>query len=233
MVIESARKAASVLTEPKFRYVLLKSIGLTILLFVGVWIGVESVFASFITPALSGWPWVATIFIWLLGTGIIVGAGFLLAPVSAIFAGLFLDDVAQYIEESDYQEDGIGKPVPIAHAMWLALRFLVLVVGANLLTLMLVPFLGLGFGLFFLVNGYLLGREYFTFAAMRFRSEEDAKLMRQRNSTSVLLGGLIIAGFMAVPILNLATPVFAAALMVHMHKSLTKRYPDNSVPNYS
>lgn len=233
MVIESARKAASVLTRPKFRTVLLKSIGLTILLFVGLWIGTEAAFSSIVTPALSGWPWVATIFIWLLGTGIIVGAGFLLAPVSAIFAGLFLDDVADFIEESDYPEDGIGKPVPIGHAMWLAIRFLVLVVGANILTLLLVPFLGLGFGLFFLVNGYLLGREYFTFAAMRFRSEGDAKLMRQRNSTTVLMGGLIIAGFMAVPILNLATPVFAAALMVHLHKSLTKKYPDNSVPNYS
>ncbi|MBL1406205.1 MAG: sulfate transporter family protein [Rhizobiales bacterium] len=233
MVIESARKAASVLTKPKFRSVLLKSIGLTILLFMGVWIGVEAAFASFITPALSGWPWVATIFIWLLGTGIIVGAGFLLAPVSAIFAGLFLDDVADFIENSDYPQDGIGQPIPIGHAIWLALRFLVLVVGANILTLFLVPFLGLGFGLFFIVNGYLLGREYFTFAAMRFRSEVDAKLMRQRNSTTVFLGGMIIAGFMAVPILNLATPVFAAALMVHLHKNLTKKYSDNSVPNYS
>lgn len=233
MVIESARKAASVLTKPKFRSILLKSIGLTVLLFFGVWLGLESVVASFITPALSGWPWVATIFIWLLGTGIIVGAGFLLAPVSAIFAGLFLDDVADFIEDSDYPLDGIGQPVPIGNAVWLAIRFLVLVVGANILTLMLVPFLGVGFGLFFLVNGYLLGREYFTFAAMRFRSEQDAKLMRQRNSTTVLMGGLIIAGFMAVPILNLATPVFAAALMVHLHKSLTKKYPDNSVPNYT
>lgn len=233
MVIESAREAVSVLTKPKFRSVLLKSIGLTVLLFIGVWIGVESFFSTFVTPALSGWPWVATIFIWLLGTGVIVGAGFLLAPVSAIFAGLFLDDVADFIEENDYPEDGIGEPVPIANAIWLSIRFLVLVVGANLLTLLLVPFLGLGFGLFFLVNGYLLGREYFTFAAMRFRSEVDAKLMRKRNSTTVLLGGLVIAGFMAVPILNLATPVFAAALMVHLHKRLTKQYPDNSVPNYS
>lgn len=233
MVIESARKAASVLTKPKFRTVLLKSIGLTVLLFFGVWLGLESVVSSFITPALSGWPWVATIFIWLLGTGIIVGAGFLLAPVSAIFAGLFLDDVAEFIENNDYLQDGIGEPVPIGNALWLSIRFLVLVVGANILTLLLVPFLGLGFGLFFLVNGYLLGREYFTFAAMRFRSEEDAKLMRQRNSTTVLLGGMIIAGFMAVPILNLATPVFAAALMVHLHKGLTRKYPDNSVPNYT
>ncbi|MFK7903196.1 MAG: sulfate transporter family protein [Nitratireductor sp.] len=232
MVIESARKAANAILQPNFRSILLKSIGLTLLLFFGLWFAVENVFSTIISPSLVGWPWVATILVWLLGTGVIIGGGFLLAPVSAIFAGLFLDDVAEHLEKEHYPEDEIGQPVPLNNSIWLAIKFTGLVLFANIVTLLMVPFLGIGFGIFFLVNGYLLGREYFTFAAMRYRSEADAKKVRQLNSTAVFLGGIVIAGFMAIPIINLATPVFAAALMVHLHKEISKKYPDSSVPNY-
>lgn len=218
--------AAAELTKPEFRSVLLKSIGLTILLFIGVWIGLEQLFSLFVTPSLSGWPWLTTAVLWLMGTGVFIGAGFLLGPVSAIFAGLFLDDVAEHVEVANYPGQSVGRPLPIIQSVWLALRFTILVIFANLLALMLVLVPGINFAIFFLVNGYLLGREFFTFAAMRFRSEADAQRMRRENSTSVFLAGLVITGFMAVPILNLATPVFAAALMVHLHKAISGHLPD-------
>ena len=214
------------LTKPEFRTVLLKSIGLTILLFIGVWIGIEQLFSIFVTPSLSGWPWVTTAVLWLMGTGVFIGAGFLLGPVSAIFAGLFLDEVAEYIEAVNYPHEAAGRALPIAQSVWLAARFTILVIFANLVALILVLVPGINFAIFFIVNGYLLGREFFTFAAMRFRSEADTRSLRQTNSTSVFLAGLVIAGFMAIPVLNLATPVFAAAMMVHLHKALSGQKPD-------
>ena len=78
---------------------------------------------------------------------------------------------------------------------------------------------------FFLVNGYLLGREFFEFAAMRFRPEAEAKLFRRKHSTTVFMAGLVIAAFLAVPVLNLMTPLFAAAMMVHLHKLLSRADP--------
>ena len=54
-------------------------------------------------------------------------------------------------------------------------------------------------------------------------SVEEAKLLRSRHSGTVLAAGLLIAGFLAVPIVNLLTPLFAAGLMVHLHKALTAR----------
>jgi CysZ protein len=71
------------------------------------------------------------------------------------------------------------------------------------------------------VNGYLLGREFFEFAAMRFRPPEEARAFRKAHGTTVFLAGLLIAGFLAVPILNLLTPIFATVMMVHLHKRLT------------
>ena len=37
---------------------------------------------------------------------------------------------------------------------------------------------------------------------------------------TVYVGGLFIAAFVSIPIVNLATPLFAMALMVHVHKRL-------------
>ena len=77
--------------------------------------------------------------------------------------------------------------------------------------------------IFFLVNGYLLGREYFQFAAMRFRPEREANQLRKKFGFEIFLAGLVIAAFMSVPLLNLLTPVFAATLMVHLHKQVSLR----------
>ena len=222
MIIESARLAASELLRPRFRSVLLKSVGLTILLFIGAWFALEFAFSTLVAPFLGAWPWVTTAIAWLLGAGVFIGAGFLLAPVAALFAGLFLDDAAAHVEETYYPQDAVGKEVPIGRSLWLTIRFTLLVLFANLIALLLVLLPGINIAIFFLVNGYFLGREYFMFAAMRFRSEAEAARLRSHYSTYVFLAGLIIAGFMAIPIVNLATPVFGAALMVHMHKALSE-----------
>ena len=75
--------------------------------------------------------------------------------------------------------------------------------------------------IFWLLNGYLLGREYFQFAAMRYRSEADARTLRKKYSFEVFAVGMVIAGFISIPILNLLTPVFAAKAMVHLHKAVS------------
>ncbi len=226
MVIESARLAASQLLRPQFRAVMLKSVGLTIVLFIAAWIGIEYLFSSFLLPFLGGWPWVATAAVWLLGAGVFIGAGFLLGPVTAVFAGIFLDEAAQYVEETWYGDEGPGRAVPLGQSLWLTVRFTILVLFANLIALLLVLLPGINLAIFFLVNGYLLGREYFMFAAMRFRPEEEAAQLRANYSMPVFAAGMIIAGFMAIPFVNLATPVFAAAMMVHLHKALSGKSHD-------
>ena len=82
-------------------------------------------------------------------------------------------------------------------------------------------FAGLGLVIMFLANAYLLSREYFLLAAMRFRPPDEAKAMRRAHRASVFLAGLLIAMFVSIPIVNLATPLFAMAMMVHMHKRLS------------
>ncbi len=225
MIIQSARLAARDLFAPKSRSVMLKSFGLTILLLLGLWFVMEAAVETFLVPLLGPWPWAATAMVWMMGTGMIVGMAFLIGPVTAIFAGLFLDDVAQYVEERYFPASKPGKPLPVGLSTWLAVKFFGLVLLANFIALLLVLLPGINFAIFFFVNGYLLGREYFQFAAMRFRPESEAKAVYNQHSTTVIMAGLIVAGFMSVPLLNLATPMFAGALMAHLHKKLSGEEP--------
>ena len=94
---------------------------------------------------------------------------------------------------------------------------------AVLVYLIALPFLlfaGFGAIIFFLASAYLLGREYFELAAMRHRPVIEAKELRKMNQSTVFLAGMFIAAFVLIPIVNLATPLFAMAFMVHVHQRI-------------
>jgi uncharacterized protein involved in cysteine biosynthesis len=86
-----------------------------------------------------------------------------------------------------------------------------------------VLFAGIGVIILFLANSYLLGREYFELAAMRFRPPQDAKALRKSNAAYIFLAGMVIAVFVSIPLVNLATPIFAMAYMVHIHKRMMSK----------
>lgn len=229
MIIDAARAAAIRLFSPEFRAVFFKTLGLTLLALIALWFGIREVFdwlampwIDAMLPGLPAWTgWLGLIAAIVAGVGLAIALALLIAPATAIVAGLFLDDIAEVVEKTDYPHDAPGKPVPVLRAIVLAIKFFGIVILGNLLALFLLLVPGVNIAAFFLVNGYLLGREFFEFAAMRFRPEQEAKDLRRRNAGTVFLAGLVIAAFLAVPLLNLLTPLFAAAMMVHLHKALS------------
>jgi CysZ protein len=229
MIFEAARAAIRNLLTPAFRAVFLKTLGLTLLGLVVAWLLLTRLFDAWVLPRVdtwlqgfSGWlGWFDVLLGIVAGLGLAVALALLIAPVTALVAGLFLDDIAETVERTDYPRDRPGKALPIAQSMMLSLKFFGVVVLGNLLALLLllVPFVNIA--AFFVVNGYLLGREFFEFAAMRFRPEAEARALRRENRLTVFAAGLVIAAFLAVPLLNLLTPLFAAAMMVHLHKAIS------------
>lgn len=229
MILDAAFAAAARLPSREFRAVLFKTLGLTALALVGLWFAVAGLFEAFalpplqdLMPALPGWAgWLGLAAAIIAGLALALGLGLLIAPVTAVIAGFFLDDVAEIVERQDYPDDPPGKALPLATAVLVSAKFLLLVALGNLLALALLLVPGVNLIAFFVVNGYLLGREFFEFAAMRFRSEAEAKALRRRHGGTVFLAGLVIAAVLSVPLLNLLTPLFAAAMMVHLHKAVS------------
>ncbi len=231
MIFDAARAAASRMFSAPFRSVLFKSIGLTVLILVGAWFGLRELFDALampwidaLLPGLPAWAgWLGLLAAILAGIGFAIALALLIAPVTALVAGLFLDDIAEVVEREDFPADPPGTAVPPLRSLVLSLKFVGVVILGNIVALLLLLIPGVNVAAFFVVNGYLLGREFFEFAAMRFRPEAEAKALRSRNGGTVFLAGLVIAGFLAIPLLNLATPLFAAAMMVHLHKAISAR----------
>ena len=229
MIIASANKALARLFTPEFRAVLWKSLGLTISALVLVWFAFRGLIETFIMPWFGSMATGLPEWSGFLGTIAAIAASvvlalllaLLIAPVTALVAQFFLDDAAEVIEQEDYPDDVAGTALPLGQSIRLSLKFVGVVLLANMIALFLLLVPGINIIAFFLANGYVLGREYFLFAAMRTRTETDANLIRKQHAGTIFFGGLLIAGFLAIPLVNLLTPLFAAAFMVHLHKAVS------------
>jgi CysZ protein len=217
-MIKAAYRALSDLTSPGFHGVLWKAIGLSLLMFVGLFLAVQGLF-WFLT--LFPWPWVETLAAVGTGVAMLVAFFFLMAPVTAMFAGLYLDEVAAKVEARHYPEDPAGQPQPTLKSIVLAVQFGLFVLVVNILALPLV-FTGIGAIALVVINAYLLSREYFEMAAMRFMAPADAKDLRKDNGLAVFAAGLIPAVMTLVPFVNLTVPIFSTSYFVHLFKQVQK-----------
>ncbi len=221
-MLAAALKAVNDLRSARTRSLLWRSLGLTLALLVVAFIAIQTLFGVLV--ALPGW--IEGLIHVLGGLGLLIVSVFLVAPITAAIAGLYLDDIAAHIEETRYASDPPGRPLGVADGLWVSLKFagLVVVVNVGALFLLLVP--GINVMAFYLANGYLLGREYFELAAMRHMRPREARALRRDNRLRVFLSGLLIAGMVSVPVVNLLTPLFATAFMVHTLKDVQRRRPE-------
>ncbi|MEI8177301.1 EI24 domain-containing protein [Aestuariivirga sp.] len=215
-MLKSAFRALGDLFSPEFRSVLFKALGLTIALFIAVLIIAEMLIASF---THFSWPWADRLVEVGTGLALLVAFFFLMSPVTAAFAGLFLDQIAERVEERHYPLDPRGTALPASRAILISIQFFIVVLVVNLAVLPMVFF---GVGAFVLVaaNAYLIGREYFEMVAMRHMPLEEARMLRKENSPTVFIAALLPAFMTIVPFLNLAVPLFSTAYFTHLFKSV-------------
>lgn len=232
-MLDAAGKALAQMVSPPFRAVLLKSIGLALLLIVLIGIALNRLFL-WLATAGEGWAEgalggpahmplliLAKILAIAATLGIVAGSVFLMPAVTALVASFFVDDIAYEVERSHYPDEPLGTPLPLLRALLEGVKTALLAVVVYLVALPFLLFAGFGALIFFLATAYLLGREYFELAAMRYRPPAEAKQLRKTHQSTVFLAGLFIAAFVSIPIVNLATPLFGMAFMVHMHKRLS------------
>lgn len=233
-MIPSAVKALIQILSPPMRAILWKAIALALVLIVVLAVGLQRLLSWFATSGKvwleawlgPGWHTSLEILSWIVsiaaGLGVFLGAIFLMPAITSLVASVFVDDVADHVEGVHYPDDTPGVALPVGLAMTEGVKTALLTIVVYLVALPFVLFAGAGFLVFFLATAWLLGREYFELAAMRFRPVAEAKAMRKHHALAVFAAGCIIAAFVSIPVVNLATPLFAMAFMVHMHKRLSR-----------
>jgi CysZ protein len=138
--------------------------------------------------------------------------------VASAFTGMFLDQVADAVEDRHYPQLPDVPGVPFLEGLRDGLGFLGVIVAANLVALILYAFFTpLAPLIFWALNGYLLGREYFQLVAMRRIGRKGAKALMKRHMGQVWLAGGLMAIPLTVPVVNLLVPVLGAATFTHLY----------------
>jgi uncharacterized protein involved in cysteine biosynthesis len=217
------------LGDPRFRRVLFIGVGLTFALLVAVTAGFLLLVNWLLGPEAS-LPLIGPV-TWVNDLATVTGflvmlvlSVFLMVPVASAITSLFLDDVAQAVEDRHYPalppvgHQGIGEAVKDSVA------FLGVLIAANLLALVLyVIFAPFALFIFWGLNGFLLGREYYTLAAMRRVGREEAARLRRRHMGTIWMAGVLMAMPLSIPLVNLVIPILGAATFTHIFHKLQAR----------
>ncbi|AWK86115.1 EI24 domain-containing protein [Azospirillum thermophilum] len=197
-----------------------------------VWIGVLSAAAAygllaaavwwalFHTP-LTGYAWVDWMLDLLGGLVVLVLAWILFPSTVGVLSSFFLDEVLERVEARHYPHLPAPRRTGLTEELLTGLRFLAVVLGVNILALplyLMAP--GLNLVVFYVVNGYLLGREYFELVAIRRMGAREARDLRRAKPLKPFSAGVIIAFLSTIPFVNLLVPVVASAFMVHVFQSM-------------
>ncbi|MCT4556759.1 MAG: EI24 domain-containing protein [Pelagimonas sp.] len=229
MILDAFFKALAQLGDRRFRNVLLKGVGLALLILFAIsslfiwgtgWIVGESL----TLPWIGEITWVDNVLSWAMVPVMMVLSVFLMVPTASAITSMFLDDVAQAVEDRHYPGAGPAVQVSLSDGLRDTFSFLGVMIAANLVALVLylifVPFAPF---IFWALNGFLLGREYFTLAAMRRLGRVGAYRLRRKHALTIWVAGILMAVPLSVPLVNLLIPVLGAATFTHIFHRL---HPD-------
>ena len=226
-MIAALSKSFAQLDDPKIRRLLLWSALASLALLVALVIGIHYALAAF---SYFGWKWLDTTITWLGSIGAVLLALLLFPAVLGITMSIFLDVVAEAVEARHYPHLPKAPGQGFFSGLWTGIRFALVLIGVNLLllivwgilavTVVLAPLVPV---LFFAVNGYMVGREYFETAAYRRYAPDRVMALRQAYAGRLWIAGIAIAVIASVPVLNLLAPLLATAMMVHVAHDVAAR----------
>ncbi len=226
MIPASFFAAIAQISDPRFRWVFLQGVGLTILLLFGLYAFAFWGIAWLVPDAIT-LPWIGEIGLSdrLLSWGsllvMMVLSIFLMVPVASAFTGIFLDDVADAVEAQHYAHLPPAPNVGLGDNLRESLSFLGVIVVTNTLALVLY-FTPLAPFIFYGLNGFLLGREYYRMIAVRRMGRQEASASFRRNLLTIWAAGALMAVPLTIPLLNLVIPILGAATFTHLFHRLEK-----------
>lgn len=228
MIFASFAKALGQMGDARFRRVLLLGVLLTIALLVAATAGLFWLLQGL--PDVTGLPligpvtWVDDILQWSSLFLMLVLSVFLMVPVASAITSLFLDEVAQAVEDRHYPELPPAAHVSFYDGLRDSVNFLGVIIAANLVALFVyIPLAAFAPFIFWALNGYLLGMEYFQLAAMRRVGRVKAKDLRKRHRLTIWAAGVLMAMPLSLPLINLLIPVLGAATFTHIYHWIAAR----------
>jgi CysZ protein len=224
-MISAFSRAFGQLSDKSLRKVVWIGIVGSLAIFFVIWFAVG--FALFQTELFST-GWLFGIFDWIVeklsdifgGVLVIIATWFLFPSIVTLIVSFFLEQAALAVENKHYPDLPASRGQDLKEILRITLKFTGLSIVLNILALPIYVvffFLGpLNLFVFYGLNGYLLGREFFELIAHRRMEPLQATHLRGAFQGQMFLAGVIITFLMTIPVINLVAPVVATAAMVHL-----------------
>lgn len=229
LIFRAFARALGQVGDPRFRRVLMIGVGLTFALLVAVYAGFLllvqwSMGEEAVIPLIGEVQWLDDL-VTLTGFFVMIFLSiFLMVPVASAITSMFLDDVAQAVEDRHYPQLPDAPRQPFMEQVTDTLGFLGVIIVANIFALVLYAFFPpIALFIFWGLNGFLLGREYFTLAAMRREGRDAARALRRRHGPTIWAAGVLMAVPLSIPLVNLVIPILGAATFTHLYHGLARR----------
>ncbi len=216
-------KALGQLPDPPFRRVVFGSFLLSVLLFAAL------VFASaWLIDGIRYFDigWLDSMIGWLGGIAAFVIGLILFPGIALVIVTVFLEPVVRAVEARHYPGLPPARRQRLGESLLNATRLAAIAIALNVIVLPLYFIPVVNLFVFYGLNGYLLGREYFELVALRRMTTTEARALRRSRKWRVLVGGIIITFLLSVPVINWMMPVVAAAFMVHVFEGIGYRKTD-------
>ncbi len=163
--------------------------------------------------------WMDTLLNWMVALISGIAGWFVLPALTVLISSLFQESVIERVERLEYPQAVRNGELKFWPELWHDFKFTIEAIGWNLLVLPCY-FLGIGFLVSILLNGYLLGREFFESAAGYHLGKAEAKILGKHHWKSIYIGGLTITVLSLIPLINLFVPIFAIVWMVHLYHAI-------------
>lgn len=206
--------------DPAFRAVVLKTVAVSAGLFALL---IASLGWALDALTLFDAAWLDWTIKAVAGAGAIVVAILAFPLVATIVVGLFLEDIADAVDARHYPHKPAAPGQPVVSSLVSAVRLVLVALILNVLVLPLYLIPGMNVFVFYGLNGYLLGREYFELVALRRIEPRAARRLRGRSRWRVFLGGVLITVLFSIPVINWLMPIIATAFMVHEFDAVEQR----------
>jgi uncharacterized protein involved in cysteine biosynthesis len=218
-MITAFSRGLAQLSDPRIRRVVWFAIAAACIAFALLWSAVGTVLGATSFFSIFWLEWAVDL---LGGLTTLLLTWFLFPAVISVVIGLFLEDIAAAVEARHYPDLPPTAQQSVLPMVWVALRYLGMLVALNLVLLVFLVLGPLFPFVFYSVNGYLLGREYFELVAMRRLGPTQARRLRQAHRGELFLAGVVMAFLLTLPVVNLLAPVVVTAAMVHLFEGWRK-----------
>jgi CysZ protein len=212
-MLTALRLAFADLLRPEQRGPIVVSIASAIVLLLALCFGAALLLSRL---HLIGIPWLDTTIEIAGGLAALVLAWALFPAMTMLILRFFLDRVVAAVERRHYPGLPAARSIGMGEAVASALRILGLALVVNLVLLPVYFLPPINLFIYYGLNGYVVGREYFELVALRRLDGAAARAMWGRHRGRLVLAGVVIVFLLSVPLFNLVAPVAAAAFMLHV-----------------